>query len=138
MSGHTITFGELVDGTRRLAAGLSRRGVRQGDVVAIWSPNLPEYAVVFHAVSRMGAILTTVNPVYTAEELAFQLRDAGARLLVTTGALLERAREAVAATGRDDRHRHHRCASTACPRSRPSPSMPIPRRSPSTPPTTWS
>jgi acyl-CoA synthetase (AMP-forming)/AMP-acid ligase II len=100
VSGRTITFGALADGVRRLAAGLSRRGVRQGDVVAIWSPNLPEYAVVFHAVSRIGAILTTANPVYTAEELAFQLRDAGARLLVTTGALLERARKAVAATGR--------------------------------------
>ena len=49
----------------------------------------------------MGAILTTANPVYTAEELAFQLRDAGARLLVTTGALLESARQAVAASGRD-------------------------------------
>ena len=57
-------------------------------MVAIWSPNLPEYAVVFHAVSRMGAILTTVNPAYTPQELAFQLRTPGARLLITTGALL--------------------------------------------------
>ena len=101
VSARTITFGELAEGVRRLAAGLSRRGIGKGDVVAIWAPNLPEYAVVFHAVSRMGAILTTANPVYTAEELAFQLGDAGARVLVTTGALLERAREAVGATGRD-------------------------------------
>ena len=108
VSGQTITFGELADGTRRLAAGLSRRGIRQGDVVAIWSPNLPEYAVVFHAVSRMGAILTTANPVYTAEELAFQLRDAGARLLVTTGALLERARAGRRRQRPRDRDRHHR------------------------------
>jgi acyl-CoA synthetase (AMP-forming)/AMP-acid ligase II len=99
LTGHTITYGELADGTRRLAAGLAQSGIRQHDVVAIWSPNLPEYAVVFHAVSRMGAVLTTANPAYTADELAFQLRDAGARLLVTTGALLERAREAVAAAG---------------------------------------
>jgi acyl-CoA synthetase (AMP-forming)/AMP-acid ligase II len=101
LSGRTITFGALAEGIRQLAAGLSRRGIAKGDVVAIWSPNVPEYAIVFHAVSRMGAVLTTANPVYTAEELAFQLRDAGARLLVTTGALLERAREAVAASGRD-------------------------------------
>jgi acyl-CoA synthetase (AMP-forming)/AMP-acid ligase II len=101
VSGHTITYAQLDQGTRRLAAGLARRGIRKGDVVAIWSPNLPEYAIVFHAVSRMGAILTTASPVYTAEELAFQLRDAGARLLVTTGALLGRAREAIAATGHD-------------------------------------
>jgi acyl-CoA synthetase (AMP-forming)/AMP-acid ligase II len=100
-SGRTITFGALVDEVRRLAAGLSARGIRKGDVVAIWSPNVPEYAVVFHAVSRMGAILTTANPVSTASELAFQLRDAGARLLVSTGALLEKARAAVAAAERD-------------------------------------
>jgi acyl-CoA synthetase (AMP-forming)/AMP-acid ligase II len=101
VSGRTITFGGLVDDVRRLAAGLSRRGIGHGDVVAILSPNLPEYAVVFHSVSRLGAILTTVNPAYTAQEVAFQLRDAGARLLVTVGALVERAREAVAASGRD-------------------------------------
>jgi acyl-CoA synthetase (AMP-forming)/AMP-acid ligase II len=99
VSGQTITFGGLADGVRRLAAGLSARGIRQGDVVAIWAPNLPEYAVVFHAVSRIGAILTTVNPAYTAEEGAFQLRDAGACLLVTVGALVDRARHAVAAAG---------------------------------------
>ncbi|MGE0359629.1 MAG: 4-coumarate--CoA ligase family protein [Vicinamibacterales bacterium] len=97
LSGRTITFGQLAEGVRRLAAGLSRRGIAKCDVVAIWAPNLPEYAVVFHAVSRIGAVLTTANPVYTAEELAFQLRDAAARLIVTTGALLERARGAVAA-----------------------------------------
>jgi acyl-CoA synthetase (AMP-forming)/AMP-acid ligase II len=100
VSGHAITYGDLAEGIRRLGAGLSRRGIRKGDVVAIYSPNLPEYAVVFHAVARMGAVLTTVNPTYTAEELTFQLVDAGARLLVTTGALLPRAREGVAATGR--------------------------------------
>jgi acyl-CoA synthetase (AMP-forming)/AMP-acid ligase II len=99
VSGRTITFGRLVDDVRRLAAGLARRGIGHGDVVAICSPNLPEYAVVFHAVSRLGAILTTVNPAYTAEEVAFQLRDAGACLLVTVGALVERARDAVAAAG---------------------------------------
>ncbi|TPW00776.1 MAG: 4-coumarate--CoA ligase, partial [bacterium] len=93
-TGRVLTYGQLIDQTRRLAAGLSRRGIRQGDVVAIWSPNSPEYAVVFHAVSRLGAILTTVNPTYTVEELAFQLKDAGARLLFTTAALLDKARAA--------------------------------------------
>jgi acyl-CoA synthetase (AMP-forming)/AMP-acid ligase II len=56
LSGRTITFGALAEGIRQLAAGLSRRGIAKGDVVAIWSPNLPEYAIVFHAVSRMGAV----------------------------------------------------------------------------------
>ena len=99
-TGRVLTFAQLVDQTRRLAAGLHGRGIRQGVVVAIWAPNSPEYAVVFHAVSRLGAILTTVNPNYTVEELAFQLNDAGACLIFTTAALLDKARAAVADAGR--------------------------------------
>ena len=95
-TGRVLTYAQLVEQTRRFAAGLSRAGIRQGDVVAIWSPNSPEYAVVFHAVSRLGAILTTVNPTYTVEEVAHQLKDAGARMIVTTGALLEKAAAAIA------------------------------------------
>jgi len=95
VSGRGLTFGELCEQVRRVAAGLSRR-VGKGDVVAIFAPNVPEYAVVVHAVARLGAILTTVNPAYTIEEVAFQLRDADARLLVTTGALLGQARAATA------------------------------------------
>ena len=98
-SGRVLTYGDLCEQVRRLAAGLSRR-VGRGDVVAIWAPNMPEYAVVFHAVARLGAVMTTVNPAYTVEELSFQLRDADARLLVTTAALLERARYAAAMTTR--------------------------------------
>lgn len=98
-TGRVLTYAQLVDQTRRLAAGLHQRGIRQGEVIAIWSPNSPEYAVVFHAVSRLGAILTTVNPTYTVEELAFQLKDAGARLMFTTAALLDKARAAVAESG---------------------------------------
>ncbi|MCC7181290.1 MAG: AMP-binding protein [Acidobacteria bacterium] len=98
ITGHAITYGGLLEGIRRLAAGLSHRGIVKGDVIAIYAPNVPEYAVVFHGVARLGAVLTTINPTYTAEEVTFQLRDAGARLLFTTEALLGRAREGVAAT----------------------------------------
>jgi acyl-CoA synthetase (AMP-forming)/AMP-acid ligase II len=99
VTGQTVTYGALVEGVRQLAAGLARRGIRKGDVVAIYAPNLPEYAVVFHGVARMGAVLTTVNPTYTPEEVAFQLKDADARLLVTTAGLLGRARDGVVASG---------------------------------------
>jgi acyl-CoA synthetase (AMP-forming)/AMP-acid ligase II len=95
ISGRSLSFAALREQVRRLAAGLSRHAGK-GDVVALWAPNLPEYAVVFHAVGRLGAILTTINPAYTDEEAAFQLRDAGVRLLVTTAALAERARSAIA------------------------------------------
>ena len=99
-TGRTLTYGQLIDQVRALAAGLARRGIGKGDVVAILAPNMPEYAVVFFAVSRLGAILTTVNSSYTVEELVFQLTDAGARLIIMTGALADRAREAAAAQPR--------------------------------------
>src|SRR5215470_18060454 len=61
-TGRTLTYGQLADGVRRVATGLARRGFRKGDVFAIYCPNLPEYAVIFHAVASLGGINTTVNP----------------------------------------------------------------------------
>jgi acyl-CoA synthetase (AMP-forming)/AMP-acid ligase II len=98
-TGRTMTYRQLAEAIRRAATGLSRRGVRKGDVVAIYSPNCPEYVVIFHAVASLGGINTTVNPTYTADELAAQLKDSGARFLVTFPAGLERARDAAARTG---------------------------------------
>ena len=97
LSGRTLTYGALGDSIRRAATGLARRGFSKGDVFAIYSPNLPEYAVIFNAVALLGGINTTVNPLYTAAELANQLRDSGARFLITVPAVLDKAREAAAA-----------------------------------------
>ncbi len=87
LTGRALSFAEVVRDVNRLAAGLHAWGLRKGEVVALFLPNCPEYAVVFHAVARLGAINTTVNPAYTAEELAWQVADAGARMVITTPAL---------------------------------------------------
>jgi acyl-CoA synthetase (AMP-forming)/AMP-acid ligase II len=100
LSGRSLSYADVVEQVRRLAAGLAARGIRKGDVVAIWSPNLPEFAVVFHAVIRLGAVLTTVNTSYTPEEVAFQLRDAAPKILVTVSALFEQAVQAIALSER--------------------------------------
>jgi acyl-CoA synthetase (AMP-forming)/AMP-acid ligase II len=102
VSGHALTYGQLAESIRRVATGLARRGFRKGDVFAIYSPNLPEYAVVFDAVASLGGINTTVNPLYTAAELTNQLRDCRARFLITVPAVLDKAREAAAAAGIED------------------------------------
>src|SRR5262249_53442132 len=74
-SGRTLSYRQLASDVRQVAAGLAARGFGKGDVLGIYSPNLPEYAVVFHAVAILGGITTTVNPLYTADELAVQLND---------------------------------------------------------------
>ena len=98
-SGRTLTYRQLAEGTRRVAAGLAARGFQKGDVFAIYSPNLPEYATMFYAVASVGGINTTVNPLYTADELANQLRDSRARFLITVPPFLDKAREAAAKAG---------------------------------------
>ena len=98
-TGRTLTYGQLTGAIRKAASGLAARGFRQGDVLAIYSPNLPEYAVVFHAVATLGGISTTINPLYTVEELTSQLKDAKARWMVTIGLFLDKARAAAQAAG---------------------------------------
>ena len=94
-SGRTISYREWAESVRTAAAGLAARGLRHGDVFAIFSPNLPEYAVAFHAVSLAGGVITTMNPLCTATEVHHQLIDAGARYLVTVPACIDKAQEAI-------------------------------------------
>ncbi len=98
-SGRTVTYRQLSEGARRAAAGLARRGFTKGDVFAIYSPNLPEYAVIFLAVASLGGINTTANPLYTADELGKQLADSRARFLVTVPPFLDKAQEAARKSG---------------------------------------
>jgi acyl-CoA synthetase (AMP-forming)/AMP-acid ligase II len=90
-TGRTITYSELVESIARVAASLSRRGFKKGEVFGILSPNLPEYAIIFHAVASLGGINSPVNPLYTENEIAHQLKDAGARFLVTVPQCLAKA-----------------------------------------------
>ena len=78
-SGRELSYGELARSTRRLAAGLASRGFGKSDVLAVYMPNLPEYAIAFHGATSAGGMCTTVNPLYTAAELGFQLSDSGTR-----------------------------------------------------------
>ncbi|MDQ3935980.1 MAG: 4-coumarate--CoA ligase family protein [Actinomycetota bacterium] len=98
-SGRTVTYAQLADSVRALAAGLAARGFGKGDVLAIYMPNLPEYAIAFHGVAAAGGKCTTMNPLYTANEVCHQLQDSGARFLLTVGPMLDVAREAAERAG---------------------------------------
>lgn len=98
-SGRTLSYGQLVGAIRLVAASLAARGFGKGDVFAIYSPNLPEYAIAFHAVATLGGIVTTANPLYTAHELAHQLQDANAIYLLTVPPFIEKAQQAAEMAG---------------------------------------
>lgn len=88
-SGRSYTYAAFAEAVGRCAGGLASRGIGPGHTVGLMAPNLPEYAVVFHGTARAGGVVTTINPTYGAEEVAFQLRDAGAELLVTVPPFLD-------------------------------------------------
>ncbi len=98
-SGRTITYAQVTESVRGLAAGLAERGFRKGDVLAHYAPNLPEYGVTFHGVATAGGVNTTANPLMTVDELSSQLVDSGARLLVTVPELVEKATAAAERSG---------------------------------------
>jgi acyl-CoA synthetase (AMP-forming)/AMP-acid ligase II len=98
-TGRTITYAEFAQRVRSMAAGLDAKGFVKGDTMAVFLPNMPEYALAFHAVASVGGRVTTLNPLYTAYEVAHQLRDSGACSLLTIPPLLDTAREAAAEAG---------------------------------------
>src|SRR5437868_12349471 len=98
-TGRTISYTQLADLVSIAAYNLSQRGLKKGDVFGILSPNCLEYAIAFHAVATLGGIVTPINPLYTKHEIAPQLKDCGARFLVTAPACVEKASEAAAEAG---------------------------------------
>ena len=75
------TFKEMDVLTRRFAAGLMNLGIKKGDVVAIWLPNCPQFSVCYFASLGLGATLTAISPLFVAREVAYQIKDSGAKYL---------------------------------------------------------
>ena len=96
-TGQEISYAGLADAVQEVGAGLSARGLHPGDVLALCAPNSIEFAVAWFAAASIGAIVTTVNPQCTRDEIVRQLRQAGARWLVTTAGPTEQKLRGVTA-----------------------------------------
>src|SRR5213078_1558072 len=80
--GRTIRFAELDRMSRDFGAWLQARGLPRGARVALMMPNCLQYPVAMFGVLRAGDTVVNVNPLYTARELEYQLRDSGAEAIV--------------------------------------------------------
>ncbi|MEO8246728.1 MAG: AMP-binding protein [Chloroflexota bacterium] len=98
-SGSVLTYAALADRVDQVAASLATRGLRHGDVVGLLAQNQPEYAAAFVGIARLGAIVTPIPSLATVDEIARQLRDSGARLLVTDAGFLDRGEAAASEAG---------------------------------------
>ena len=104
VSGATTTYRQLIAQIDLFAGALAARGVGVGTKVGVLCPNIPAFATVFHGILRAGATATTINSLYTPDEIANQLTDAEATWLITVSPLLAGAKAAAAAVGLDDDH----------------------------------
>jgi acyl-CoA synthetase (AMP-forming)/AMP-acid ligase II len=82
-TGRTLRYEQLSDGADRVAASLSRAGLRPRQPVAIVLPNSIDFVVAWYGALRAGAWVVPINPLYTPPEIEHQIRDSGARLLIT-------------------------------------------------------
>jgi long-chain acyl-CoA synthetase len=81
--GRTYTYGEIFAEAQRFAAGLQAAGIARGDRVGLFLPNVPIYASAYFGAMMAGAVVVNFSPLYSVEELAWQVEDSGTRLLVT-------------------------------------------------------
>ncbi|MDX8411822.1 MAG: long-chain fatty acid--CoA ligase [Mariprofundaceae bacterium] len=85
-----ITYEQMAMRVRRVANGLLRAGIEPGDRVALLMENVPEWAVVDYAVLAIGAVTVPLYCSYRAQDMSYVVRDAGARLVITSGGKLLR------------------------------------------------
>ena len=79
--GKAISYGDLDDMSKSVAAWLQSRGLQKGDRVAVMMPNVLQYPVAIAAVLRAGYVVVNVNPLYTPRELEHQMKDSGAKAI---------------------------------------------------------
>jgi len=80
--GAVITYKEMDLITNRLASSLSRLGVKKGDRVGIFMPNIPQFVMAYVAILKIGAIVVATNPLYTSREIEHQVNDAGVEVML--------------------------------------------------------
>ena len=98
-TGCSLQYGELIRRINAFAGALAEREIGVGDVVALLAPNSSAFAIAFHGILRVGATVTTVNTHATANDITEQLRDSGARMLITVTALLVNGEHAAVRAG---------------------------------------
>ena len=77
-----LTYAELNNLSDRMAAALAGLGVKKGDRVVIFMPNIPQFIITFYGILKAGGVVVASNPTYTQPELEHQLTDSGAVAIV--------------------------------------------------------
>uniref|UniRef100_A0A5B6ZBX8 4-coumarate--CoA ligase n=1 Tax=Davidia involucrata TaxID=16924 RepID=A0A5B6ZBX8_DAVIN len=92
-TGDIYSYADVDLTARKVAAGLDKLGIQQGEVIMLLLQNSPEFVFAFLGASYRGAISTTANPFYTPAEIAKQAIASKAKLIITQSSYAEKVRE---------------------------------------------
>jgi len=92
-NGKELSYQELYESALKFAGYLQKIGIQKGDRVAIMLPNTPQSVISFFGVMMAGGIVVQTNPMYTERELAFQMKDSGAKAIVALDVLYPRIKK---------------------------------------------
>jgi long-chain acyl-CoA synthetase len=81
--GRRLSFAEIGRLSDQAAKGLQELGVGEGVKVGLLLPNSPTFVIFYHGILKAGGTVVNFNPLYSVEEIEFQARDSGTRIMVT-------------------------------------------------------
>ncbi|HEX4307590.1 MAG TPA: long-chain fatty acid--CoA ligase [Solirubrobacterales bacterium] len=99
LGGRALTYGDLDDGSARVATLLAERGLEPGDRVGVMLPNVLEFPLAYYGVLRAGGVVVPMNVLLKRREIGFYLEDSGAKLLLAWHGFADEAREGAADAG---------------------------------------
>ena len=99
ISGKILSYNELVERIGKVGSALMKKGLQKDDVIALVSPNSIEFVIQFFATSAIGCVVSTMNPSFTPGEIAYQLRDCGAKYIATVSSILSAVKEGASQVG---------------------------------------
>jgi long-chain acyl-CoA synthetase len=96
-----LSYGLLDGATQHVAGLLAERGVEPGDRVGVMLPNVPHFAVLYYGILRAGAVVVPMNPLLKQREVAFYLKNSGAKLCFVWEMFADEAKAGAAEAGAD-------------------------------------
>jgi len=91
--GREIRFQELNDLSDRFAAALNDLGLKKGGRVSLYLENCPQFVIAYYGTLKAGGVVVAANPMFKADELLYELKDSGTKIIIALDHLYPRVRE---------------------------------------------
>ncbi|MBN3923019.1 long-chain fatty acid--CoA ligase [Nostoc sp. NMS4] len=90
----SFTYKQLDELAGRVANGLKGLGIKKGDRVALFLPNIPEFVISYLGILKIGAVAVSINVMLKTAEVSYILNDCAAKAIITTESQSEQISEA--------------------------------------------